>query len=153
MQKIDNENGKSEKAAELFGSGFNCAQSVLTSFAKETGLTEEQALKITTGFGGGMGRMQYTCGAVIGAYLVISALNGSDDASNAEAREKTFNLVKKFDTIFKEKHGSTNCRELIKYDLNSEEQRKEASEKGVFEVQCTGFIRDAVALLETEILV
>ncbi len=148
MVKIDKSGGRSKKAAELFSSGFNCAQSVFASFAKEAGLTEEQALKITAGFGGGMGRMQHTCGAVVGAYLVISALNGSDDASSTEAREKTFRLVREFDRVFTAKHGSTNCRELIKYDLNSEEQRKEASEKGVFEVQCTGFVRDAVDLLE-----
>ena len=152
MEKTNKSTGRSEKAAELFSSGFNCAQSVFTSFANETGLTEEQALKITSGFGGGMGRMQYTCGAVVGAYLVISALNGSDDASNSDAREKTFSLVRKFDTIFRDKHGSTNCRELIKYDLNSEEEKKEASEKGVFEIQCAGFVKDAVDLLETEIL-
>ena len=152
MEKIDNTAGRSKKAAEFFNSGYNCAQSVLASFAKEAGLTEEQALKITAGFGGGMGRMQHTCGAVIGAYLIISALNGSDDASSTEAREKTYRLVRKFDAVFTEKHGSTNCRELIKYDLNSEEQRKEASEKGVFEIQCTGFVKDALDLLETEIL-
>ena len=152
MEKMDQTGGRSNKAAELFKSGFNCAQSVLSSFAKEAGLTEEQALKITAGFGGGMGRMQHTCGAVVGAYLIISALNGSDDATNAEAREKTFGLVRKFDALFTEKHGSTNCRELIKYDLNSEEQNKEASEKGVFEIQCAGYVKDAVDLLETEIL-
>jgi C_GCAxxG_C_C family probable redox protein len=152
MDKNEPTSERSNRAGELFRSGFNCAQSVFSSFARETGLTKDQALKITSGFGGGMGRMQYTCGAVVGAYLVISALNGSADASDLEARDKTYKLVRKFEALFTEKHGSTNCRELIKYDLNVEEQREEALEKGVFEVQCTGFVQDAVELLENEIL-
>ena len=61
---------KSEKAVALFAKGYNCSQSVLTSFGQEFGLSEDDCLKISCAFGGGMGRRQLTCGAVTGALIV-----------------------------------------------------------------------------------
>ena len=142
---------KSEKAANVFNSGFNCAQSVLSSFIEETGLNRDMALRITAGLGGGMGRMQHTCGAVTGACLVIGALCGSEDAGNEESREKTIGLTRKFLSAFTDKHGSVNCKELIGYDLNSEEELMEAGENKVFETKCAAFVKTAVALLENEL--
>ncbi|MCX5897676.1 MAG: C-GCAxxG-C-C family protein, partial [Proteobacteria bacterium] len=52
-----------ERAADSFARGFNCSQSVLAAYAEQFGLTEELALKVAGGFGGGMGRMAETCGA------------------------------------------------------------------------------------------
>ena len=60
-----------EKAVGKFKEGFNCAQSVLYSYADELGLPDDLAMKIATGFGGGMGRTQEVCGAVTGALMVI----------------------------------------------------------------------------------
>lgn len=49
---------KSEKAKELFKSGYNCSQAVLGVFCEELGLDFETAMKIASSFGGGMGRMR-----------------------------------------------------------------------------------------------
>ena len=61
----------SEKALNLFDNKFNCAQSVLTAFAEELGLTEDESLRVACAFGGGMGRQQLTCGAVTGAAMAL----------------------------------------------------------------------------------
>ena len=47
-----------EKAIELFKKGYNCSQAVVTAFADMYGFTEEQALKMSASFGGGIGRMR-----------------------------------------------------------------------------------------------
>ena len=62
-----------EKAHELFKQGYNCAQSVFAAFCDVTGIDFETAIKLTSGFGAGMGGMRDTCGAVTGN---ISAQGG-----------------------------------------------------------------------------
>lgn len=44
-------------------------------FASDLGIDEKTALKISSGFGGGMACAE-TCGAVTGAYMVIGLKNG-----------------------------------------------------------------------------
>ena len=51
-----------DRAYEAFFKGYNCSQCVVAAFAAEMGLTEEQALKMASGFGGGFGRMREVCG-------------------------------------------------------------------------------------------
>ena len=57
-------------AKELFTKGYNCSQSVVLAFCDETGLDSETALKISSSFGGGMGRLREVCGAVSGMFIV-----------------------------------------------------------------------------------
>ena len=49
-----------QKAVELFKSGYNCSQSVVAAFADMYGFTQEQALRMSASFGGGIGRMRET---------------------------------------------------------------------------------------------
>ena len=62
-----------EYAAQLFVSGYNCAQAVAVAFCDLTGLTPEQAAKMASPFGGGFGRQREVCGAVSGMCLVLAA--------------------------------------------------------------------------------
>ena len=47
-----------QKAVELFKSGYNCSQSVVAAFADMYGFTQEQAVRMSASFGGGIGRMR-----------------------------------------------------------------------------------------------
>ena len=76
------------KAAELFLSGYNCAQAVAVAFHEELGLTERQAARMASAFGGGMGRMREVCGAVSGMLLVAGILWGYDKIGRASCRER-----------------------------------------------------------------
>lgn len=66
---------RKEEALRLFESGFNCNQAVLTAFSGELGIDKETALKIGTGFGGGVRRGD-VCGAVSGAVMVLGMKQG-----------------------------------------------------------------------------
>ena len=66
-----------EKAHELFKQGYNCAQSVFAAFCDVTGMDFETAIKLTSGFGAGMGGMRDTCGAVTGMFMVADMQEGA----------------------------------------------------------------------------
>ncbi len=141
---------RSDKALHFYAEGYNCAQSVIVSFADILNLTEETALRLASGFGGGMGRMQQTCGAITGAFMVIGYLKGNyqQNEESDQSREITNQLIQNFSSRFTQIHGSINCKKLIDFDLNTETGQKQAKEADVFNQKCTNFVQTAVELLE-----
>ena len=139
---------RSEKALKLYSEGLNCAQSVVASFADVLKVDQETAVRMAAGFGGGMGRMQDTCGAITGAFMVIGFLRGRYKSGDDEANEKTNYLIQKFSKEFSKNHGSIKCKALINFDLNSEEGREEAKKEDVFNKKCTFYVKNSVELLE-----
>ena len=75
-----------EKALNYFSQQLHCSQAVLAAFAEECGITEEQALKLGSCFGGGM-RKGEVCGAVTGALMALGLLYGQKNAGDAEGRQ------------------------------------------------------------------
>ena len=131
---------------ESFESGFYCSQAMLSTYCEDFGLDKETALKISCGMAAGMARLSSTCGAVTGAYMVISLKYGNCLPGDKEALEKTFASIQEFDRQFVEKHGSTNCRELLGVDLRYGD--KALAEERV-KALCSGFVKDAAEILET----
>jgi C_GCAxxG_C_C family probable redox protein len=103
---------KSEKAKELFKSGYNCSQSVLGVFCEELGMDFDTAMKIACPFGGGMGRMREVCGTVSGMFLA-SGLAFSAADNSAENKANQYKIVQELAQKFKDKNGSIICRELL----------------------------------------
>ena len=103
------------KAAQLFLSGCNCSQAVVVAFCDETGLEEDFAKRLSSSFGGGMGRMREVCGAVSGMLMVLGALYGYDDpGEKALAQREHYALVQELAGKFRERNGSIICREILK---------------------------------------
>ena len=142
---------KAQQAASRFCDGHSCAQAVLTSYSERYGLDVEQAMKLTTGLAGGMGRMANTCGAVTGSILVIGLGKSSGKAGDYESKEVTFNTVQDFSKVFESKHGSLICKELLDCDISQAEGYKQAREKELFKKRCPHFVETAVAILETSL--
>ena len=101
------------KAVSLFKSGYNCAQSVAAAFADMYGFTEEQALRMSASFGGGIGRMRQTCGAACGMFLLAGLENGSTDAQDRDGKAANYALVQELAEEFKRRNGSLICAELL----------------------------------------
>ena len=102
------------KAAELFLSGYNCAQAVAVAFHEEMGLTESQAAKMASAFGGGMGRMREVCGAVSGMLFVLGTLYGYDTPGDDVSKKCLYGQVQALAGKFREENGSIVCREILK---------------------------------------
>ncbi|MDD2890692.1 MAG: C-GCAxxG-C-C family protein [bacterium] len=137
----------SDKAALSFKKGFNCAQSVLSAFSDEFGLDKKTSLKISCAFGGGMGRMQETCGAVTAAFMVIGLKYGRYTLEDKDSKELTYKLARDFAKEFKKLHKSISCRELLGCDITTKKGLEKANEKNAFS-KCDKFVKDAGEILE-----
>jgi C_GCAxxG_C_C family probable redox protein len=102
-----------EKAVDLFSKGYNCAQATAGAFAEESGLEPDSVLKMLSGFGGGIGGQRDVCGAVTGMVFVLSHHNGGYAPDDNEAKAELYRIVRETCDEFREKFGTTNCRELL----------------------------------------
>lgn len=105
---------------DYFHRGFNCAQSVFTPFATQLGLTEEAALRLSSAFGAGLGRMRGTCGAFAGLSMIAGWCQGNLTGDPAD-KERVFSLTRQLADEFKAKFGTLTCRELLHLDENMQE--------------------------------
>lgn len=65
------------EAAAVLKRSHNCCQAVLLAYADVLDMDETQLLQLGRCFGAGMGCMKGTCGALVGAQIVLSLLGGS----------------------------------------------------------------------------
>lgn len=120
---------KSDLAEQFFRQGYNCSQSVLAAWCEDLGLDLTTALKISSGFGGGIGRMREVCGALSGAIMVLGLKYGNTEGSNPKAKGENYKLVQEFTSRYKQLIGRDTiiCRELLgisgKSDVPTPEKR------------------------------
>lgn len=141
---------RSEMAAEAFSQRYNCAQSVIMAFPELTEGMKETVLKQAFGFGGGMGRLQETCGALTGAYMVIGLWKGSGTPD--EVRKESINKnIQDITAEFRSKWGTSSCHDLLGLDLNTVEgqelhnslqQREKVCEKCV--ISAVNYLTDLI---------
>lgn len=101
------------KAMELFKEGYNCSQAVFSAFCEQTGMDFEASLKISSSFGGGMGRLREVCGAVSGMFLVAGMLHGYTDPKDLTGKALHYRLIQNMAERFKKENNSIICRELL----------------------------------------
>lgn len=136
---------KIETAVACFEGGDSCAQAVFATYAEDFGIDRSTAMKLASGFGGGMGKMAGTCGAVTGAFLVLGLKHGGE---GSDAREKTFRAVREFAGQFEARHGSLLCKDLLACDISTAQGALTMKEQKLRSKVCTGLVRDAAEILE-----
>lgn len=139
--------GNKETAIINFKTGYNCAQSVLAPFADQMKIDVDTVLKLSSGFGAGMGRTQNTCGALTGAYMVLGLQYGQQFPDD-DSKEKVIALIQEITEKFKEEHGFTNCNELLKVDLKTIEGQYQFNKRNLHEKVCSLCVNSVVSLLE-----
>ena len=103
-----------EKAKRLFKEGgYNCCQAVVLAYNDLFGLDDETAAAISSGFGGGMGRMREVCGSVSGMTLLAGLMRPASDPSIKDWRTANYALVQKMAGEFRDMNGSIVCKELL----------------------------------------
>lgn len=102
-----------EEAERLFKRGYSCSQSVFAAFCDETGMSMEDALRLSSAFGGGMGRLREVCGAVTGMFMVAGLKFGYTDPSDNKAKAELYRLIQSLAEEFKRKNDSIICRDLL----------------------------------------
>ena len=101
-----------DAAYAWFLQGYNCSQSVVAAFAPQLGLTEEMALRLSAGFGAGIGRMREVCGAFCGVVTVLSMVYA--DPTDPKDKSRMYALVQQAAEQYRSRNGgSIICRELL----------------------------------------
>jgi len=137
-----------EDAISTFKGDYNCAQSVLSTYSHQYGLDRDLALKLATGFGGGIARYGRTCGAVTGAFMVIGLKYGMGINNKVEEKEKTYQYIREFSNRFQEIHGSVICKELLGCDINTPEGKGYYNQNQLFEKKCLQYVKTSAKILE-----
>jgi C_GCAxxG_C_C family probable redox protein len=136
---------KTDRAIRYFREGYSCSQAVLMACAGESG----EVARMAAAFGGGMGRMQKTCGAVTGAYIWFGLAYGAPGLPGEDDKTRVYDRVKEFNRIFTERNGTDQCSELLGHDLNKREGKERISRLGLTEKVCEKCIRDSVGIIES----
>jgi C_GCAxxG_C_C family probable redox protein len=137
---------ENKKAAELFGSGYNCAQAVVSEFCSEFGIDEIKARAMAAGFGAGIGRSQELCGALSGAIMVLG-LRWHDEKNVAGSKKLAYEKTKLLLERFRVRHGSTVCLRLLGVDFTTKDGADYAKQHDLFNVKCGAFVEDACQIV------
>ena len=104
---------RSEEAKNNFLAGMNCAQAVLCAFADRCGLDRDTAMKLASGFGGGIARQREVCGAITGMCMAADLIRGPGEASDKAAKDEHYAFIRGLCDAFRDETGSIVCRELL----------------------------------------
>ena len=139
---------RGEIAGALFLSGYNCAQSVLCAFADVTGFSDQEAIHIAAGLGGGVARMREICGTISAMAIVMGCVYGSDDPADYAAKAALYAHIQAAAAQFREKAGSIICRDLLGSLNDGRPQPEERSEAYYHRRPCKRFVELAARTLE-----
>jgi C_GCAxxG_C_C family probable redox protein len=110
---LKQEKTHSEKAMDLFKQGYNCSQAVFLAFQDEYSIDFNTALKLSSSFGGGMGRLREVCGAVSGMFMVAWILYGYTDPKAQSEKSEHYKRIQNLAAKFEEQNHSIICRVLL----------------------------------------
>lgn len=111
--------------------GYNCAQSILKVYNDLLNLDEDMLKRLGSGFGTGMGGAEATCGALIGANMVLGLLNKTDKVTKLISRE----MLKEFNEL----SHATLCKDL------------KGIETKVVLTSCEDCIANAIKILDSKL--
>jgi len=139
---------RKEIAMQLFKEGYNCAQSVLLAYADLFDLDKDSLAKLSSSFGGGMGRLREVCGAVSGMFMVEGLLHGYNDPSAKEEKMAHYANLQSLAAKFKEQNGSIVCRELLGGVPNTNPKPDERTPEYYKKRPCVELVGMAAEILE-----
>lgn len=107
-------------AGNKFKNGLNCAESIVHTFNEMlNNPLGSEALKMATGFGGGLGHAGCMCGALTGSVMVLGLFKGRIDPE--QSREPSYDLAHDFHDRFLNEYEATCCRVLNPHEFDSPE--------------------------------
>lgn len=142
-----------EKAKEYFQEGYNCAQAVLLAFCQDFDLDPETALRLSSSFGGGMGRLREVCGAVSGMFMVAGLAVGYSDPNATDEKKDHYATIQGLAKKFQEENGSILCRDLLGLTkLGGDTPIPEARTREYYQKRpCVELVGNAASLIAQEL--
>ena len=118
---------------------------MLAAHGTELGLDVKTAIKMGSAFGGGMGLMGETCGAVTSAVLLISLKYGPKDREDRDAKKRAYQLTGKFIEEFRSRNKYIRCHDLLGFNMKSDNVPEKEE---IIVKRCPEFIATASEILE-----
>jgi len=107
-------NSRIEEAVARHKKGYNCSQAVLCTYCDLFDMDEKTAFRVAEGFGGGMGGMHGTCGAVTGMFMTLGLLNSDGNIEEpGKTKKQTYAIIRHKAEAFQEKNSSMICADLL----------------------------------------
>lgn len=144
---------RADKALELLAEGLICSQAVLSVFCEnsrlQAGLPHDAAMRLASGFGGGMALGSEACGAAAGAVMALGLALGPSGACGQQTKARIFGPVQVFLRRFAAENGSLRCREILGgLDITDPAQAAAIRETPELLARCTGCVRSALVILD-----
>ena len=137
-----------KKAEMLFREGYNCAQATFCAFADELGMDIKSAARLSSSFGGGMGRMREVCGAVSGALMALGGFQGYDDMQDQDIKMAHYAKVQAIMRGFEAELSSYICRDIIKVIGAQDPRPTERTDEFYIKRPCVKCVRCAARLVD-----
>lgn len=136
-----------DKAMDYFEQGYNCAQSVVAAFSDKLNIDFQTALKVSSSFGGGMGKLREVCGAVTGMFIVVGLMYGYDDKSDTTSKTAHYKLIQELAEKFKASNDSLICRDLLGVEVTGGYVPEERSAEYYAKRPCKRLVGEAAQIL------
>ena len=138
-----------KQAMSLFKEGYNCSQAVVLAFEDRYDIDRETILKLSSSFGGGMGRLREVCGAVSGMFMVAGILYGYDFPKDVERKTTHYERIQELAHEFEKINGSIVCRDLLKLPQGKDTPKPELRTAQYYQKRpCVQLVGIAAAILE-----
>lgn len=138
-----------EKACQLFKEGMNCSQAVFVAFSDVTGMDEALAMRLSSSFGGGMGRMREVCGTCSAMFMTAGILYGLGPGFDDQEKAEHYKRIQSLASDFKKEHSTIVCRELLKtLNVTSSPIPEKRTEQYYKVRPCVRFVRTAAEVLD-----
>jgi C_GCAxxG_C_C family probable redox protein len=143
---------RTEIAEKLFKDGYNCSQAVVGAFGDMLPMDFDTLMKLSSSFGGGMGRLREVCGAVSGMFIVLGLLKGYSAPDDNEGKKAHYENIQKLAKEFEAENRSIVCRELLGLSVKKEEPVPEKRTEEYYKKRpCVEMVKSAVEILEKEL--
>lgn len=106
-------NMRAEWAKRTNAAGVNCAQSIALAYQDLVDVSPRHLCQMAEGFGGGMGKMQETCGLLTGLYMLTGLLFSSGDTEKGQTKLQTYEKIRALHHAFRQELGSAHCYILL----------------------------------------
>ena len=136
---------------QLFKEGYNCSQSVFCAYADLFDVEPELAKRLTSSFGGGMGRLREVCGTMSGSFLLLGLCYPASDPADKTAKTENYASVQRVADTFKARFGSIICRELL--DVKRQKESPVPSDRNAeyyAKRPCARFVAEAAEIVGRE---
>ncbi len=138
-----------EAAMDNFMKGYNCSQSIVLAFADMLPVDEAVLSRLSSSFGGGMGRLREVCGSVSGMFMVAGLLYGYEGPETGGTKAEHYARIQELAGRFTQKHGSIVCRDLLGLSNRHDAPVPEARTAEYYKKRpCKEIIGDAAEILE-----